>query len=102
MILVVRDAWVLNRSERPITPDDREDGFIPIISKLPGFVSYMIVDAGPGVAASISIFGSEHDAERSTAAAAKWVKESLADVIRKGPERTTGEIVLAAPTCPAW
>ncbi len=26
-----------------------EDGFIPIISKLPGFVSYMVIDAGDGV-----------------------------------------------------
>jgi hypothetical protein len=26
-----------------------EDGFVPIISKLPGFVSYMIIDAGDGV-----------------------------------------------------
>ncbi len=79
-----------------------EDGFIPIISKLPGFVSYMIVDAGRGIVTSISIFESEEDAERSNAAAAKWVKESLSDVIKKGPEITAGEIVSAAPTPPAW
>ena len=63
-----------------------EDGFVPIISKLPGFVSYMVVDAGDGVVASISIFESEEAAEQSNAAAAAWVKESLSDVITKAPE----------------
>jgi len=79
-----------------------EDGFVPLISKLPGFVSYMVVDAGDGAVASISIFESEEAAEQSNAAAAQWVKESLADVIKRPPEITAGEIVLAAPTPPAW
>ena len=38
-----------------------EDGFVPIINKLPGFVTYMVVDAGDGVVASISVFESEDD-----------------------------------------
>ena len=79
-----------------------EDGFIPIISKLPGFVSYMVIDAGDGVAASISIFESEDAAEQSNAAAAEWVRENLSDVITEAPEVTAGEIALAAPTPPAW
>ena len=58
-----------------------EDGFVPIISKLPGFVSYMVVDGGDGNVASISIFENEEAAEQSNAAAAEWVKENLSDVI---------------------
>ena len=79
-----------------------EDGFLPIISGLPGFVSYMVVDAGDGVVASISVFESEEAAEQSTAAAAAWVRENLSDVIMEPPEVTAGEIVLAAPAPPAW
>lgn len=79
-----------------------EDGFVPILSKLPGFVSYMLVDAGDGVVATISIFESEEAAEQSNAAAANWVKESLADVVDQAPDITAGEIVLAAPTPAAW
>lgn len=79
-----------------------EDGFVPIISKLPGFVSYMVVDAGNGVAASISIFDSAEAAEQSNSAAATWVRENLSDVITEPPEITAGEIALAAPTPPAW
>ena len=79
-----------------------EDGFVPIISKLPGFVSYMVVDAGDGIVASISVFENEEAAEQSNAAAAAWVKENLSDVITEAPEITAGEIALAAPTPPAW
>lgn len=79
-----------------------EDGFVPILNKLPGFVSYMVVDAGDGVVASISIFEDEEAAEQSNAAAATWVKENLSDVITDAPEVTAGEIALAAPTPPAW
>ena len=79
-----------------------EDGFIPIISRLPGFVSYMVVDGGDGIVASISVFENEEAAEQSNAAAAAWVKENLSDVISEAPEVTAGEIALAAPTPPAW
>ena len=79
-----------------------EDGFIPIISGLPGFVSYMVVDAGDGVVVSVSVFESEDAAEQSTAAAGAWVRENLSDAITEPPEVTAGEIALAAPTPPAW
>ncbi|HEX9769016.1 MAG TPA: antibiotic biosynthesis monooxygenase [Kiloniellales bacterium] len=79
-----------------------EDGFVPIISRLPGFVSYMVIDAGDGVVASVSVFESEEAAEQSNAAAAQWVKESLSDVISEAAEITAGEIALAAPAPPAW
>jgi len=79
-----------------------EDGFIPIISRLPGFVSYMVVDGGDGIVASISVFEDEEAAEQSNAAAAAWVKENLSDVIAEAPEVTAGEIALAAPTPAAW
>lgn len=79
-----------------------EDRFVPIISKVPGFVSYMVVDAGNGVVASVSIFDSEEAAEQSNNAAAAWVRENLSDVIAEPPEVTAGEIALAAPTPPTW
>ena len=79
-----------------------EDGFVPIISRLPGFVSYMVIDAGDGVVASVSVFESEEAAEQSNAAASQWVKESLSDVISEAAEITAGEIALAAPAPPAW
>jgi hypothetical protein len=62
----------------------------------------MVINAGDGVVASISIFGTEEAAEQSNAAAADWVRESLSDVITEAPEVTAGEIALAGPTPPTW
>jgi len=73
------------------------DGFVPIISLIPGFVSYMAIDGGQGVVASVSVFENQEAAERSDEAAADWVKDNLADVIDGPPEITAGDILVAAP-----
>jgi hypothetical protein len=78
------------------------DQFVPIISTIPGFVSYMAIDAGDGVVASISVFESQEAAERSDKAAADWVKDNLADIVEGPPEITAGEILVAAPRPAVW
>jgi hypothetical protein len=67
------------------------EGFVPIISGTPGYIAYHIIDAGGGVAASISIFESQAGAEESTRRAAAWVKENLAQLIPNPPQVTAGE-----------
>src|SRR4051812_6079291 len=42
------------------------DGFLPLVSKLPGFVAYYLVDAGGGVVVSTGVFESQAAAEEST------------------------------------
>ena len=73
------------------------DEFVPIISKIPGFVSYCVVDAGHGVVASISTFEIRAAAEQSNREAADWVKERLADLFTGAPEITAGEVIVQAP-----
>ena len=79
-----------------------EDGFVPMISKLPGFVSYQVVDAGDGTVLSISVYEDRESAERSDEAARHWVAEALAEEITAPPEITAGEIVVAAPRPAVW
>ena len=76
-----------------------ESGFIPIISKAPGFASYAIIDAGNGVVASMSTFQDQAGAEASNRMAADWVKESLAGILPTPPLVTAGEIRF---TFPKW
>ena len=50
-----------------------QEGFVPIISKAPGFVAYHAVDAGNGIVVSIGMFDDQKGAEESSRAAADWV-----------------------------
>ncbi len=69
-----------------------EEGFVPIISKAPGFIAYYALDAGDGVVASISIFTDQAGAEESNAVAEEWVMENLASLVPNPPDITTGEV----------
>ena len=69
-----------------------EEGFVPIVSKGPGFVAYYALDAGDGVVASISVFEDQAGAEESNRMAADWVRENLASLLPNPPEVTAGEV----------
>ena len=43
-----------------------QEGFVPIISQMPGFVAYYSVDAGDGVVVSTSVFEHKDAEEQST------------------------------------
>jgi hypothetical protein len=48
------------------------DEFLPIVSKLPGFVDYMIVDNKDGNVMSVSIFQDQAGVEESKRKAVEW------------------------------
>lgn len=68
------------------------EGFVPIISKIPGFREYMLVDAGDGAFFSVSVFADEAGADASTTNAADWVKANVAELIEGPPEVTEGSL----------
>ena len=68
------------------------EGFVPIISKGPGFVAYYVVDAGNDVIASVSVFQDQAGEEESNRMAADWVKENVASLVAGPPEITHGEV----------
>jgi hypothetical protein len=70
------------------------EGFVPLISKVPGFVAYYWVDAGGGVMISTSIFENQSGAEESTKRAADYVREKMASLVPKPPQITAGEVVV--------
>jgi hypothetical protein len=69
-----------------------EDGFVPRIESLPGFVSYQCLEAGSRVFASVTIFSSRAGAEASDKAATSYVQRHLADRFPSPPEITAGEV----------
>ena len=70
-----------------------DEGFVPLISQLPGFIAYYWVDAGGGVMISTSIFENQSGAEESTKRAADYVRENMASLLPKPPQITAGEVV---------
>jgi len=55
-----------------------EDGLVPIISSVPGFVEYDVVQVGEDVGLTISVFETQEQAEESNRRAAEWVKQNFA------------------------
>ena len=70
-----------------------EEGFIPIISEIPGFVAYYWVDAGEGVMVSTSVFEHKDAEEQSNWAAGDFVANNLASLLPNPPQITAGELV---------
>ncbi|MCL6734066.1 hypothetical protein, partial [Streptomyces neyagawaensis] len=50
------------------------EGFVPLMRQVPGFVAYYWVDAGDGVMVSTSVFQDRPGAEESISRAADFVR----------------------------
>ncbi len=70
-----------------------QDGFVPLVKKSPGFISYSWMDTGSGSGASIGFFQDKTGAEESVRVAADFVKANLAQLLSK-PEITDGEVTV--------
>ena len=70
-----------------------QEGFIPLVREVPGFVAYYAVDAGGGVIVSVSVFQDQAGSEESTKRAADYIRENLASLLPNPPQVTAGEIV---------
>ena len=70
-----------------------QEGFVPLISKLPGFVAYYWVDAGGGVMVSTSIFQDEAGEEESNKLAKDWVRKNVPTLFPNPPQVTAGKVV---------
>lgn len=70
------------------------NGFLPLVTRLPGFATYSILDAGKGTLVTLSGFTTASGAGESTKAAATFVKEHLSSLVPSPPEVTSGEVKL--------
>src|SRR3712207_5390742 len=70
-----------------------QEGFVPIISEMPGFVSWHLVDAGDGVMVSTSVCEHKAAEEQSTYRAGEFIAEHLAPLLPNPPQVSAGEVV---------
>ncbi|KPI15485.1 hypothetical protein OV450_2623 [Actinobacteria bacterium OV450] len=72
-----------------------DEGFVPLLRQVPGFVAYYWIDAGGGVMVSTSVFEDRAGAEESIKRAAEFVRDSLASLLPNPPQVTAGQVVAA-------
>lgn len=69
------------------------EGFVPILKQVPGFLAYYWIDAGNGVMVSTSVFETQEGAEESNSKAKEWVAENLSSLLPNPPQITAGDVV---------
>src|ERR687883_722313 len=67
-----------------------DEGFVPLISELPGFVAYYWVDAGDGVMISTSVFEHKDAEEQTNFVAGEFVQEHLLPLLPNRPQISAG------------
>jgi len=70
-----------------------DEVFVPLISKLPGFVEYFWIDLGDGAMMSITIFKTLSEAIKANEKSRIWVKEHLSSVLAPSVRIEAGSIV---------
>ena len=83
-----------------VAPDSVEDvarriseGFVPVVSGVPGFVAYHALDGGEGVIISVSVFEDRAGVEESTRLAGDWVRRNLGPAIPNLAWVSSGEVI---------
>ena len=70
-----------------------DEGFLPLLDDVPGFIAYYRIDAVVGVMASLSVFEDQAGADQSVEIAHNWVRENAATLIPNPPQVTEGHVV---------
>jgi heme-degrading monooxygenase HmoA len=69
-----------------------QEGFVPLISSLPGFVAYYGVLTKNNTVITVSIFTDQAGEEASTRQAAAWVQQNVAQYVEGTPEIIAGPV----------
>jgi heme-degrading monooxygenase HmoA len=72
-----------------------QTGFVPLIQELLGFRGYYLLDGGPDVIITISMFDSADEALISNEKAADWVRDNVLEFARRLPEVMVGDVLIA-------
>ncbi len=69
-----------------------QDGFVPLIRQVQGFVDYYLLDDGNGMVVSLTVYEDRTGEEESVRLAADFVRQHLADLIPNPPEVIAGAV----------
>ena len=70
------------------------EGFVPLIRQMQGFRGYYLLDGGPDVLITISMFDSADEAFASNEKAADWVRNNVLEFTKGMPEVMIGSALI--------
>jgi hypothetical protein len=69
-----------------------QEGFVPILKKANGFISYNWLNTGTGEGASLSVFHDKSGADESIRLAADFVKSNMSELLTEKPDVLEGPV----------
>jgi hypothetical protein len=73
-----------------------QEGFVPIVRQVPGFLAWYLVDGGGGALFTITMCDERAGVDASVSAAADWVEDNVADLVEGSPAVINGEVRVEA------
>lgn len=71
-----------------------DDGWLELVRKMPGFVSYHVVNAEDDHVVSVTTFLDEKTGQEAAEASSEWVGEHLSDIPHKFVEMRQGHVIV--------
>jgi len=96
MYSVVRVYKMKSTGDIDKVVDAARTGFLPIVTKAPGFMAYTMAASSDGTLVTIGMFKDRAGAEESTRLAADWVRDNVASSVEGPPKIAEGDVRIQA------
>ncbi|MBZ0290464.1 MAG: antibiotic biosynthesis monooxygenase [Anaerolineae bacterium] len=70
-----------------------KDDFVPLVSQIPGFIGYYVINVGGDKLATVSIFEDEKGAQASIQASYEWVNQNITEWLARPLDIMEGRVV---------
>jgi len=98
MHVTIRRYESIDQSRKAEVLKKVDEKLLPVLSELPGFSGYSLIDAGNGVMTSVGFFDTAAQAEESTRVAGSWLREQKLETALPSPPKITSGNVVAHKT----
>jgi hypothetical protein len=71
-----------------------QEGYVPTLRNLPGFVGFTFVKLGNDEGLSITVCETKEAAEEANRLAVEWARQNLADLLPAPPQTSEGEVLI--------
>jgi heme-degrading monooxygenase HmoA len=99
-VFIVIRKYKVQRGTGPGLAQSVRDGFVPLMREMRGFRGYHLLDGGPDILVSITMFDNAEEALASSEAAAEWVRDNVLEFTKGMPEVTVGNALISEPEVP--